>query len=104
MAKRPIKAKSANVYHTSVNFNQVVCALSKNKSFTLAALSKTLHCTTERLRRVRLGDWDLSAQDIILLAEHYHISPMYLLYGVPPMFLGHKTPPQTTSPLKIKQI
>jgi hypothetical protein len=104
MARRSITAIAENAYHTSVHFNKVVAALAKDKSFTLAALSETLHCTTERLRRVRLGDWDLSAQDIILLAEHYHISPMYLLYGVPPMFLGHKTPPQTKSHLKIKQI
>lgn len=100
MATRTIKVKPSNLYQASMHFSKAVDALAKDKTFTVASLSKALNCTTERLRRVRLGEWDLSAQDIITLAEQYHISPMYLLYGLPPMFTGPKTAPKTKTTLK----
>lgn len=67
-------------------FNLLVSALEKDhKDFSLTKLASELDCSTERIRRIRLGIYELGAGDITVLMDKYQANPLYLLRGKLPM-------------------
>jgi hypothetical protein len=67
-------------------FNLLVSTLEKDhKDFSLTKLASELDCSTERIRRIRLGIYELGAGDITVLMDKYQANPLYLLRGKLPM-------------------
>lgn len=72
---------------TSKRFSDWVDWMQKNEpTFSINGLGEALECTTERVRRLRKGDYPLSIEDFERLHEHYNLSIVWLLFGNGDMF------------------
>lgn len=69
------------------HFDDFISHLEKEHAgvFTLKKLGEDLGCSTERIRRIRIGQYSMDVNDITVLQEKYNANPLYLLSGVLPM-------------------
>lgn len=77
--------------NTEVNtnhFNTLVTWLEENWSgFRLSTLAEQLGCSTESIRRWRIGMGTICTPEILALKKHYQANPLFLLEGIGPMRL-----------------
>jgi hypothetical protein len=83
MAKEPPVSPLA--HPSCKNFDEFVEYLETEvNGFRLKNLAEALGCSTERIRRIRLGQLKMDVNDITVLAEHYSANPLFLLSHVEP--------------------
>lgn len=75
-------------YSHSVYFENAINHLTKHyEGFRLNTLAKQMDCSTERIRRIRVGLLNINADDVCVLWEFYNVNPLYLLRGELPIVL-----------------
>ena len=71
-------------------YDEFVTYLEKEEpEFKLKTLAKQTKCSTERIRRIRIGQYSMDVNDITVLRENYSANPMFLVEHQPPMKLIH---------------
>jgi hypothetical protein len=67
---------------------EVVDYLASNKKgFTIKSMADLLGITQETFRRMRLGLYSISCEQMITIIDSYGVNPYYIMYGTQPMFL-----------------
>jgi hypothetical protein len=73
------------IHHTCPYFDSFILHLQEEwRGFTLNELAEQIKCTTERIRRIRIGEGMMDVNDISTLMEYYQANPVFLLTGKKP--------------------